>query len=130
MLVVARNVRTLRKYWPCQQNQGSGLQLGHDFSNKNALKNHSKNRSIFGWILEGFWRLNKRFLVAKILSKIDVFLARFLEGYLNIDGAATGAPGVPRLCRGWYTFGGRRPWGAPLYQRLQYYNTPKAPKHL
>ena len=35
--------------------------------------------------------------MAKILSKIDVFLAWFLEGYLNIDGAATGAPGVPRL---------------------------------
>ena len=37
--------------------------------------------------------------MAKILSKIDVFSARFLEGYLNIDGAAgeaaTGAaPGV------------------------------------
>ena len=31
--------------------------------------------------------------MAKILSKIDVFLARFLEGYLNIDGAAGGAPG-------------------------------------
>ena len=29
--------------------------------------------------------------MAKILSKIDVFLARFLEGYLNIGGAATGA---------------------------------------
>ena len=35
--------------------------------------------------------------MAKILSKIDVFLARFLEGYLNIDGAATGARGVPRV---------------------------------
>ena len=33
--------------------------------------------------------------MAKILSNIDVFLARFLEGYLNIDGAAGGAaPGV------------------------------------
>ena len=31
--------------------------------------------------------------MAKILSKIDVFLARFLEGYLNIGGAATGAAG-------------------------------------
>ena len=29
--------------------------------------------------------------MAKIFSKIDVFLARFLEGYLNIDGAASGA---------------------------------------
>ena len=25
------------------------------------------------------------------ISKIDVFLARFLEGYLNIGGAASGA---------------------------------------
>ena len=33
-------------------------------------------------------------------------------------------------CRGWCTFGSRRPWGAPLYQRLKYYNTPKTPKHL
>ena len=41
--------------------------------------------------MEGFLGLNGRFLVAKILSKIDVFLARFLEGYLNIDGAASGA---------------------------------------
>ena len=41
--------------------------------------------------MEGFLRLNDRFLVAKILSKIEVFLGRFLEGYLNIDGAATGA---------------------------------------
>ena len=33
--------------------------------------------------------------MAKILSTIGVFLARFLEGYLNIDGAAGGAaPGV------------------------------------
>ena len=36
---------------------------------------------------------NCSFLVAKILSKIDVFLARFLEGYLNIDRAAGGAAG-------------------------------------
>ena len=31
--------------------------------------------------------------MAKILSKIDVFLGRFLEGYVNIGGTATGAAG-------------------------------------
>ena len=35
--------------------------------------------------------------MAKILSKIDVFLARFLEGYLNIDGTATDASSMLRL---------------------------------
>ena len=47
--------------------------------------------------MEGFLGLNGRFLVAKILSKIDVFLARFLEGYLNIDGAARGVATVPQV---------------------------------
>ncbi len=47
--------------------------------------------------MEGFLGLNGRFLVAKILSKIDAFLARFLEGYLNIDGAAGRLRLVPRV---------------------------------
>ena len=67
ILVVARNAPTLRKYWPCQQNQGSELQLGDDFSNKNAYKNHPtqliKFWMIFGRILEAKWKV----LVAKIL---------------------------------------------------------------
>ena len=91
ILVVARNAPTLRKYCPCQQNQGSEPQLGDDFSNKNAYKNHPKKLikfwMDFGRILEAKWKV----LVAKILSKIDVFLGRFSEGYLNIDGAASGA---------------------------------------
>ena len=43
--------------------------------------------------MEGFWGLNGRFLVAKILSKIDVFLARFSDASGNIDGTARGRRG-------------------------------------
>ncbi len=60
----------------------------------------------FGRILDAKFKI----VVANIVSKIIVFLDRFLEAYVNIGGAASRL----RLDCEWCTFGGRRPWGAPL----------------
>ena len=68
--------------------------------------------------MEGLLGLNVRFLVAKILSKIDVFLARFLEGYLNIDGAARELRVVPRLVPRVVYFRRQTPLGSATLSKI------------
>ena len=84
--------------------------------------------------MDGFWKdfgnQMDCFWWQQSYQKSMFSLGRFWEAYVNIDGAASrlrvSCEGGCDLC----TFGGRCPLGAPLYQRLQYYNTPKHHLHI
>ena len=84
-------LRPYESIGPASKIKGRGLNWGMLLATKMHPKNDQKNQLIFWWILGGFGKLNGRFLVVKIFSKINVFLVGSLEGHVNIGRTARGA---------------------------------------
>ena len=70
---------------------GFGSHVGDHFGIKIASKNRSKNRSDFGWILEGFWLPNGVKVGPILAPKIDQKARSIFERFLKNRGDGSAA---------------------------------------